>query len=127
MEERPNHKRKVRAFGIMSRIFIPVGIVLTALNACLLTTGIVLVTLFAQPAIDSGGCVVSGASIHCNGSTPESLALGGGIAAASVGGTFLFFGLAFLIVGIVFKGVARRNRAADEANGVDYADTPYGK
>ena len=38
-----------------------------------------------------------------------------------------WFGIAFIVVGAVFKGVARRNRAADEANGIDYGDSRYGK
>ncbi|MBQ7244060.1 MAG: hypothetical protein IJS52_07660 [Bacilli bacterium] len=122
------HKRKVRTYSILAKVFLPVGLVLLILGIILLTVGIITFVLGLQSLIDSGACVQHGASYQCN----IEGAAGGvsfvlGILGMVFGGLGLGFGLPLFILNFVFRSLARSNRKADEANGVDYSDFPYGQ
>ena len=59
------HKRKVRTYSILAKVFLPVGLVLLILGIILLTVGIITFVLGLQSLIDSGACVQQGASFFC--------------------------------------------------------------
>lgn len=121
----PNHKRRVRTYAILGRVFIPVGIVCLAIGVTLLAISVPYFVQAILAAEKSSDCVVTSSSIRCQGE------LGNLIALTSVGLGFGFahviLGLPFMIAGPIFRVRAKVNRALDEANGIDYGDFPYGK
>ncbi len=127
MEELPirNHIRKVRAYWIISRVFIPLGIVCAVLGTVLLAISVPFFAQAIQEAENSGDCVITETSIRCGG------AIGMRIAWSAIGLSFgishLILAIPFLIIGPIFRVKAKQNRAIDERNGVDYGDAKYGK
>lgn len=121
----PDYKRRVRAFSIISRVFIPVGIVCVVLGIALLAASVPFFVDALLKAEQSGDCVVTQTSIRCHG------AVGAQIAWSTVGMVFGFFhtllGLPLIIIGPIFRGKARQLRSIDESNGIDYGDSRYGK
>ncbi|MCR5348543.1 MAG: hypothetical protein K6E59_02930 [Bacilli bacterium] len=116
------HKRKVRTFSIISRVFLPLGIVLTVLGTLITIASIVALTLLSIN-IASTCPAVSEPSGQC-----ASMA-GGVVASTTLLSLFapqIFIGVAGIVIAVVFRGVARTNRAEDIANGVDYTNFPYG-
>ncbi len=127
-ENAGTHKRRVRTYSILAKVFLPVGLVLLILGVILLVLGIVMFVVGLQSLIDSGACVQQGASYQCNieGAT-GGVSFVFGILGMVFGGLGLGFGLPLFILNFVFRSLARNNRKVDEANGVDYSDFPYGK
>ena len=121
----PDHKRRVRAFSIISRVFIPVGIVCIVLGIVLLAASVPFFVDALLKAEQSGDCVVTQTSIRCQG------VVGAQIAWSTVGMTFglihTLFGLPLIIIGPIFRGKARQLRSIDESKGIDYGDSLYGK
>ena len=123
---RGTHKRRVRTYTILSRVFLPVGIVLLACFVILLPFGIFGAIQGYEQLLNDPSCVVTETSMRCsdlNAATPFALGILG-IVFSSLG---LTFGLPLFILSFVFRNRARANRAADEKNGIDYSDFPYGK
>ena len=122
-----NHRVKIRTFSIIGRVFIPVGAVLLAAGIITLCFGFptLLEGIAKAPEADSG-CVFTEFSFHCDGG-PVAAMLSGGIIMIVYGWLGFSFGLTLFIAGFCFRKAARRNRAADEAAGIDYTDFPYGK
>ena len=120
-----HHKRLVKTFTIISRIFLPVSIVFLAISVILLAVNIPMLINAIATMEASGSCVQTSAGVHCDGpGTPEFVLSVIGLSGSA---TLFSFGLPMLIVAIVFHNVARSRRAEDEAKGIDYSDCPYGK
>ncbi len=125
MENIPTHKARVRAYSILSRIFIPLGIVCLCLGVVITAVSVPFFVQAILAAPNSQDCVVTASSIRCNGALGAQIvwsALG-----MSLGLAHLVFGIPLMIVGPIFRVKAKQNRALDEQAGIDYGDFPYGK
>ena len=121
----PHHKRLVKAFTILSRIFLPVSIVFLAISVILFAVNTPMLLNAIATMEASGSCVQTATGMRCNGpGTPEFVFSVVGLSGAA---TLFSLGLPMLIVAIVFHNVARSRRAEDETKGIDYSDCPYGK
>lgn len=122
----PNHKRRVRTYSILHRVFLPVGIVLLALGVLMLGFGIYFMVT-ALASVDAASCVQSAYGTRCTVEGEAAFALTGGIVLLVFGILGLSFGTPLFVLNFVFGSLAKKNRAADETAGVDYSDFPYGK
>ena len=120
------HMRKVKTYSILSKVFLPIGIVLLALFLLLLPIGIFNIIQGIAEMEKSGNCVVTETSIRCS-DLSEAAAFVIGVLCIVFSSLSLTFGLPLFILSFVFRGRARANRALDEKNGIDYSDFPYGK
>ena len=109
----PNHKRRVKVFWIISRVFIPLGIILTVLGA----VGLPLSIWGLVAAVEKEGAK---AGVVVFEIVYSYIGMGFGI-------SFLVLGVPMIITGSIFRGLSISERREDERNGTDYTDYPYGK
>ena len=125
MDYIPDHKKRVRAYSIISRVFIPLAIVCLCIGVVFMAASVPFFVQAILAAPNSPDCVVTSSSIRCNG------AIGSQIVWSALGMSFgfahLILGIPLMIIGPIFRVKARQNRAIDEANGVDYGSSNYGK
>ena len=118
------HKRKVKVYATLSKIFFPVGLVLLILGVVLLPISIVWMVNTVLALDASGQCVHTATSIRCN---DAEWTLVFPILFLVFAAPSFVIGLPMFILSFVFRNKARANRALAENNGVDYSDFPYGK
>ena len=123
---RGTHKRKIKAYHIISRIFLPLGIVLLALGVILLACCIPGTIAGLRELEASGSCAQTATGYHCEANAEAGLFVFT-IIGLAFGITDFTLGLPMLIIASVFRSVARACRMEDEANGVDFTGFPYGK
>ena len=119
--------KRVRTYSILSRVFLPVGLVLLILGVAMLVAGIVGATIFTTKAIEAGQCTQSASGTSCTILPGDAVAFTFSILGIVFGSLGFTFGLPMFILSFVFSGRARANRELDEKMGVDYTDFPYGK
>jgi len=112
------HKRKVKVFTILSRVFLPVGIVFLAFGVISLAIGLPFLVQTIVGAAESTDCVVTETSIQCQGYTGALIFIFTTL--VSLGSVSFFLGLPIFILNFVFRSIAKRNKAADEAAGIQY-------
>lgn len=124
---RGTHKRKVKAYHILSRIFLPLGIALTVIGIVLLAVSIpnfVGTLVFLD---ESGACVSSASGVRCSATAGETSSLVLSSLGLGLGLSAFLTGLPMFILSFIFRAAAKNNRAEDIAHGIDYTDFPYGK
>lgn len=112
------HKRKVKVFTILSRIFLPVGIVFLASGIISLSVGLPFLIQTIVGAAESTDCIVAETSIRCQGYTGALIFIF--TTWVSLGSCAFIIGLPMFILNFVFRNIARRNKAEDEARGIQY-------
>ena len=105
----PNHRRRMRIFSTISKIFIPLGIVLLAIGATLLPLGIVGIAHTVATAETSAPASVTIEAIY------SYLGLVFGIVT-------LAFGLPILLTGCVFRSIANGYKEEEQARVIDATD-----
>ena len=121
----PNHRKRIKTYGILARVFLPVGIVLLAVGISMMIAGVPFAVTGYKGMVDAGECVVKGQTTTCSGPNTEVFALG--IILLSCGFSLFVPGVPIFVLNFVFRHKSRAYRRIDEENGIRYDDLRYGK
>lgn len=108
--------RSTRVLTILSRVFIPIGIVFLLSAVLLLSFGIPSLVRVIPELRASGECVETSSGVRCSG--PVTTTFVGALFMVIFGGNSLFVGLPFAIVGFVFLHVVS-SRKKEPARPID--------
>lgn len=117
----PNHHRKIRTYTVLFRVFLPIGIAVSAL--CLIADAIFTIFLTASVyEYSQAGCTANSSGAACAQFASATITFT--VLLSVFGSLFLFFGLPAFIAALCFRKAAKRNQLEDEANAANYLNPP---
>ena len=118
MNQVPNHRRRIRTYTIISRIFTPIGIAALIVGIILLAVSIPNLAVILDRIANETECVQNGGTrITCDVHASEAIGLAVAYTGLSFGIVHVLLGIPSLVIGIVFHSRAEANRAEDIASG----------